>query len=48
MKKKYKQPYVGADKTTPQQVLCASGKAKGWAKMDGYGEDTGGGFSQTF
>ncbi len=46
MRKNYKQPKMDMVEVTPQQIICASGE--GWAEMGGYGNDTGGGFTQTF
>ena len=46
MRKNYKQPKMGVVEVSLQQIICASGE--GWAEMGGYGNDTGGGFTQTF
>jgi len=45
MRKNYKHPQMDVVEVTPQQIICASG---GWAEMGGYGNNTGGGFTQTF
>jgi hypothetical protein len=48
MKKKriYTIPLSATTAMSALQILCASGK--GWAEMDSYEENSGGGFSQVF